>query len=164
MKQKRKLLFRTAALLSVLLLSAAMMVIGRGHTVYFDNKTMEYNGQTLEAFHRVDVYVNGERAARLGKRDRGMAETMGQKFQMTLEVTEEKGKEPDTYNVTLNLPYDMDGILINIPALLNGLTEDAFLSELEIAVPEETEESAEDGAGEGMEGMDLMEEAAPGDI
>ena len=86
-----------------------------------------------------------------------MAETMGQKFEMTLEVTEEKGKDPDTYGVTLNLPYNMDGILINIPAMLNGLTEADFLSELEIALPEETEESQEGEEGDLMEGL-------PGDI
>ena len=153
MKQKRMLLFRLGALVLVLLLAAAMMVIGRGHTVYFDNKTLEVNGQSYDAFHRVDVYVNGERVAKLGKRDRGMAETMGQKFQMTLEVTPEKGDTPDSYNVTLNLPYHMDGVLINVPALLSGLTEDAFLSELEVLVPEETEAAESDGM-EGMDGLD----------
>ena len=51
----------------------------------------------------------------------------------------------------------MDGILINIPAMLNGLTEADFLSELEIALPEETEESQEGEEGDLMEGL-------PGDI
>ena len=157
MKSRRQLLFRVGALLIVLLIAAAMFVIGRGHTVYFDNKTIEVNGQTYEAYHKVEVFVKGEKVAKLGKRDRGMAETMGQKFEMTLEVTEEKGKDPDTYGVTLNLPYNMDGILINIPAMLNGLTEAVFLSELEIALPEETEESQEGEEGDLMEGL-------PGDI
>lgn len=159
MKDKRKLIFRAGALLIVLLIAAAMMVIGRGHTVYFDNKTLEYEGQSYEAFHRVDVLVKGERVARLGKRDRGMAETMGQKFSMTLTVTPEKGDEPESYDVSLQLPYDMDGILINVPALLNGLTADAYLSELEIVVPEEETEESQEG-----EGVDLMEEVAPADI
>jgi hypothetical protein len=73
------------------------------------------------------------------------------------DCTEEKGKDPDTYGVTLNLPYNMDGILINSPAMLNGLTEADFLSELEIALPEETEESQEGEEGDLMEGL-------PGDI
>ena len=144
MKSRRQLLFRAGALLLVLGIAAAMFVIGRGHTVYFDNKTIDSNGQSYEAFHRVEVYVNGERVARLGKKDRGMAETMGQKFDMTLKVTEEKGMDPESYDVHLNLPYGMDGILINIPALLGGETAEVFLSELEIVVPE-TEESTEGG-------------------
>ena len=52
MKSRRQLLFRAGALLIVLLIAAAMFVIGRGHTVYFDNKTIEVNGQTYEAFQR----------------------------------------------------------------------------------------------------------------
>ena len=83
MKEKRKLIFRVGALLLVLLIAAAMMVTGRGHTVYFDNKTIEYNGQSCEAYHKVEVFVKDERVAKLSKRDRGMAETMGQKFSMT---------------------------------------------------------------------------------
>ena len=154
---KKKWIARIGTAAVLLIVAAVMLVIGRGHTVYFDNKTIEVNGQTYEAFHKVEVFVKGEKVAKLGKRDRGMAETMGQKFEMTLEVTEEKGKDPDTYGVTLNLPYNMDGILINIPAMLNGLTEDDFLSELEIALPEETEESQEGEEGDLMEGL-------PGDI
>ena len=38
MKNKRKLLFRVAAILIVLAIPAVMFVIGRGHTVYFDNR------------------------------------------------------------------------------------------------------------------------------
>ena len=47
----------------------------------------------------------------------------------------------------------MDGVLIDVPALLSGLTEDAFLSELEVLVPEETEAAESDGM-EGMDGLD----------
>ena len=120
MKEKRKLIFRVGALLLVLLIAAAMMVTGRGHTVYFDNKTIEYNGQSCEAYQKVEVFVKDERVAKLSKRDRGMVETMGQKFSMTLNVTENKGDEPETYTVSLTLPYNMDGILINLPALLES--------------------------------------------
>ena len=159
MKSKRKILFRLLALAIVIGIAVLMSIIGRGHTVYFDNKTIEVNGQTYEAFHKVEVFVKGEKVAKLSKRDRGMAETMGQKFSMTLEVTENKGDAPETYNVSLPLPYDMDGILINLPALLNGLSAEAYLSELEIVVPEEETEESQEG-----EGVDLMEEVTPTDI
>ena len=159
MKEKRKLIFRVGALLLVLLIAAAMMVTGRGHTVYFDNKTIEYNGQSCEAYQKVEVFVKDERVAKLSKRDRGMVETMGQKFSMTLNVIENKADAPETYTVSLTLPYNMDGILINLPALLNGLPADAYLSELEIVVPEEETGESQEG-----EGVDLMEEVAPADI
>ena len=143
MRSKRQLLFRAGALLIVLLLAAAMFVIGRGHTVYFDNKTAEYNGQTYEAFEKVVVYVDGEKPAKLKKRDRGMVETMGQKFTMTLEITDEKGSGPHSHKVSMTLPYGMDGIIINLPELMAGLPAEAYLSEFVIVPVEETEEETE---------------------
>ena len=143
--RSRRVLFRAGALLIVLLIAALMFVIGRGHTVYFDNKTAEYNGQTYEAFHKVVVTVDGEQVAKLGKRDRGMADTMGQKFEMTLEITDEKGSEPHSHKVSMTLPYGMDGIIINLPELMAGLPADAYLSEFVIA-PIEEEETEEETA------------------
>ncbi|MBQ7175001.1 MAG: hypothetical protein IJR62_06035 [Lachnospiraceae bacterium] len=143
--RSRRVLFRAGALLIVLLIAALMFVIGRGHTVYFDNKTAEYNGQTYEAFHKVVVTVDGEQVAKLGKRDRGMADTMGQKFEMTLEITDEKGAEPHSHKVSMTLPYGMDGIIVNLPELMAGLPADAYLSEFVIA-PVEEEETEEETA------------------
>ena len=45
MKNKRQLLFRIAAIVIILAVAAVMFVIGRGHTIYFDNKETSYNGQ-----------------------------------------------------------------------------------------------------------------------
>ena len=46
------------------------------------------------------------------------------------------------YNVSLSLPYNMDGIVINLPTYLAGLSEDAFLSEF-VSKVEETEAEEE---------------------
>ncbi len=143
MRSKRQLLFRAGALLIVLAIAACMFVIGRGHTVYFDNKTAEYNGQEYEAFHKVVVTVDGEQVAKLGKRDRGMADTMGQNFVMTLEITDEKGSQPHSHKVSMQLPYSMDGIIINIPELMAGLPAEAYMSEFIITPVEESESSDE---------------------
>ena len=141
--RSRTVLFRTGALLIVLLIAAAMFIIGRGHTVYLDNKTAEYNGQTYEAFHKVVVTVDGEQVAKLGKRERGMADLMGQNFKMTLEITDEKGAQPHSHKVSMPIPYGMDGVIINIPELMAGLPADAYLSEFVIVPVEETEEETE---------------------
>ena len=148
MKSRRQLLFRAGALLIILLVAALMFVIGRGHTVYFDNKTAEYNGQTYEAFYKVIVTVDGEQVAKLSKRDRGMANTMGQSFQMTLEITDEKGAQPHSHKVSMHLPYNMDGIILNLPELMAGLPADAYLSEFFIAPATETETEEESAVDE----------------
>ena len=51
MKAKRRILFSVLMVLILVVIAAVMMVIGRGHTIYFDNKTLEdYQGQTYKAF------------------------------------------------------------------------------------------------------------------
>ena len=134
-------LYRIGALVILLAICVVMFIIGRGHTIYLDNKTIEYNGEEITAMHKITVNVNGERIAKLSKKDRGMATCMGQKFEMELVVTKEKGDDEVTIPVTLTLPYNMDGIVINLPAYLAGLPEEAYLSEfVSIATTEEEEE------------------------
>ena len=157
----KTLLIRIAALAVCAALAAAMMVIGRGHTLYFDNKTIEdYQGQEYKAFERVVVTVKGEEVAKLGKRERGMSIWIGQDFKMTLEITEKKGDEPVIKEVSIQLPYGVDGIVINLPAYLAGLPEEAWFSEFVPMVEEEpAEEEPLPGEGDefGLEGDFGME-------
>ena len=70
-----------------------------------------------------------------------MATTIGQNFAMTLKITQEKGGDEVIETYQLKLPYNMDGIVINLPAYLEGLPEEAWMSEF---VPVATESSPED--------------------
>lgn len=152
----RKWMFRLGTVLVLIAIAACMMVIGRGHTVYFDNKKLEYEGQEYDTYRRINVFVNGEQVAKLSAKDRGMATFMGQKFSFDLEITKEKGDEPVTNTYNIKVPYGMDGIVLNLPGMLAGLPEEAYTSEF---VPVETEPTAEDeeivtedfGIGEGQE-------------
>lgn len=108
--KKRTLFFRIGAIVILLAIAAVMMVIGRGHTVYFDNKKLEYNGETYDTPYKVCVYVNDERVAKLYDKERGMATWIGQNFEMTLEITQEKGGDETTETYQITLPYNMDGI------------------------------------------------------
>ena len=67
MKNKRRLLFRTAAIVIILAVAAVMFVIGRGHTIYFDNKETSYNGQAVEPFYKVVVTVGDQKPAKLSR-------------------------------------------------------------------------------------------------
>ena len=142
MNNKRKWIFRGCTLLVILLIAALMFIVGRGHTVYIDNKTLEYNGESYGALQKSEVWVNGERLSKLGKRDRTMTTTIGNSFQMKLINTVNKGDEPTEVTVNLSLPYGWDGILVNIPGYLANLPQEAWMSEfiIEAAPPEEGEE------------------------
>ena len=138
MNKTRRLLFQLGTLLLLLAIAACMMVIGRGHTVYVDNKTLEYNGETYKTPYRVNVYVGEERIAKLSARERGMTTNIGQNFKMTLGVIKEKGNDEEMIDVALKLPYNMDGIIINIPGYLANLPQEAWMSEF-ISTPTEAE-------------------------
>ena len=135
MNNRRKWLFRGGAVLVILLIAGCMFIVGRGHTVYVDNKTLEYNGQTYDALQRVEVWVGGERLSKLGKRERTMSTTIGKSFEMKLVNTPKKGDEPKEEIVKLTLPYGWDGIVVNVPGYLAGLPQDAWMTEF-VSAPE----------------------------
>ena len=139
MNKTRKLLFRVGAVLLLVLIAGLMFIVGRGHTVYLDNKTLEYEGQTYSALYKIEILKNGEKVAKLNKRERGMATNIGQTCKLTLVITKEKKGAEETQEIELKLPYSMDGIIINLPAYLAGLPQEAYLSEFISAAEQEPE-------------------------
>ena len=162
----RKLLIRLVVLVVLVAIALVMMSIGRGHTVYIDNKTLEYDGTEYKAFYRVEIDTKGaDKTIRLDARDRGAAKCIGQRFHMDLTVTDQKGSEPRQLSLDVKLPYNMDGPILNLPALLSDLPEDAWLSEFIPAVVEEPDDEeipAADDLGLGDD-MDLGDDMSLGD-
>ena len=141
MSKKRALLFRLGAVLLLLVIAACMMVIGRGHTVYLDNKTLEYEGNTYKAPYKITVFVRGEQVAKLYAKERGSATNIGQNYAMTLRVMQEKGGDEVEYSFRMKLPYKLDGVVVNLPGLLANLPQEAIQSEF---VPIVSEASSAD--------------------
>ena len=139
----RKWMFRLGTVLVLIAIAACMMVIGRGHTVYFDNKKLDYQGQTYDTYRRINVFVNGEQVAKLSAKDRGMASFMGQSFSFDLEITKEKGDDPVTNTYHIKVPYGRDGTVLNLPGLLAGLPEEAYTTEFVLVEPEPSAEDEE---------------------
>ena len=152
---KRRLAFILGTVLVLLAIAACMMVIGRGHTVYFDNKNLEVDGQKYEAVRRINVNVNGEQVAKLSKKERGMATCMGQKFKFDIEVIREKGGESEFYSFDLKLPYGMDGVVVNLPGMIGGLPQEACMEEF---IPAPTVEEEEETPAEGEEFDDGLDD------
>ena len=156
MNNKRKWIIRSCALLVILGIGAAMFVVGRGHTVYIDNKTLEYSGETYEALQKSEVWVGSERLSKLAKRERTMSTVIGQSFEMNLINTVNKGDDPTETTVKISLPYSWDGIVVNIPGYLAGLPQEAWMTQF-VSEPEPvSEEDEEPGA--------LEDEIPMGDI
>lgn len=150
---KRALIFRLGGLVLLLAICAVMMVIGRGHTVYFDNKTFEHEGQEYKALNKITIYNKGEKVTSLAKRERGMVTCIGQTCKVSFEIVKEKGAEPEHMDVSFKLPYDLDGILINLPAYLADLPAEAYMEEF-VPAPSVQEDDEEPG-GEGLPGEEM---------
>ena len=61
MNKTKTLLIRIITVVFFVALAVLMYFLGRGHTVYIDNKKLEYNGTTYDTPYKVEVYVGGER-------------------------------------------------------------------------------------------------------
>ena len=136
----RRLLFVSCTILVLIAIAACMMVIGRGHTMYFDNKKLEYEGRTLDPIRRINVFVNGQQVAKLSAKDRGMATFTGQTLKFSIEVIREKDGEPEHYDYTVKVPYGQDGTVLNLPAMIEGLPESAYATVFVPQVVSEPEE------------------------
>ena len=123
----------------------------------WNSKILERRGKRCGR-HRSLPTRCGEQVAKLYDRERGSATCIGQKFTVTLEITEKKGGSETTQTYTIPLPKNMDGIIINLPAYLAGLGEDAYLTEF-IPSPdaEIVEEDTPSGDDFGMDDMTMDE-------
>ena len=130
MKNKtRSWIIRAAFLLVLVLIAVVMLRIGRGHTVYFDNRTLDYQGTTTAAPYKITVTVNGEQISKLYEKERCSVTNIGDKLELTLEVMQQKGGSETTTTYTLKLPHNLDGVIINLPGYIAGLPEEAYLEE-----------------------------------
>lgn len=137
----RKWIIRIAAVVVLIVLGVIMSIIGRGHTIYLDNKTLEYEGQTYKAPYKVTVTVDGEQLTKLYDKERGSTTCLGQTFTVTLEIMDTKNGAEEVQTYKIPIPKNMDGVIINIPGYLAGLPEEAYLTEFVPVATEEPDDS-----------------------
>ena len=104
------------------------VIIGRGHTLYLDNKTSEVN-PAYTALYRADITVKGNEVQKLNARERGAATLTGQTAVLDISYIENRSGERKEARYKIKLPYNLDGIVINIPALMAGASADVYMSE-----------------------------------
>ena len=136
-KKTTSILFKVGTVVLLLAIAAVMFAIGRGHTVYFDNKKLEYNGSTIDTPYKVVVIDGDEQVGKLYDKERAMTTVIGQTLDITFKITQEKGGDEAIVSYRFALPYNMDGIIINLPGLFAGLPEEAYLSEFVQTIVEE---------------------------
>ena len=126
---KRSWIIRIAFVLVLVLVAVLMLRIGRGHTAYFDNRALDKDGQSVAAPYKITVYVNGEQISKLYDKERCMVTNIGDRLELTVEVMQQKGGSETTETYKLMLPHSIDSVIINLPAYMAGLPEEAYLEE-----------------------------------
>lgn len=156
MKVSKNVLYKIIVVFVLIAICFLMIYIGRGHTLYFDNKGYNLLGECLpggeiRAPYRIKVFLKGKEVANLREGDRGMGIWIGPKAHIELEVTKENGVGPERIKYDLPLPRRYDGVVINLVGLLNVEPYDFYVSEfvpLATATSDSEEEVIIDDMGE----------------
>ena len=151
MKINKNLIFKIILAIILVVICLIMIYIGRGHTLYLDNKSIEVNGNMIEAPYRIKVYVKGKEVADLNDGDRGMCIWIGPNAHLDLEITEVKGGDKKNISYNVPMPWEYDGVVINLVGLMNGAEYDNYISEfipLGINTSDENEEVNIDEIGD----------------
>lgn len=143
MMKNKSLIYKIILVLILTVICFVMIYIGRGHTLYFDNKSMEVDGVVINPPYRVQVYIKGKEVADLKDGDRGMAIWIGPKAHIELEVIKEKGVGKENIKYDVPLPREYDGVVINLVGLLNVAPYESYISEF-VPLATETKESEEE--------------------
>ena len=154
--KNKSLIYKIVLVLVLVVICFIMIYIGRGHTLYFDNKGYNLLGDDLPgafkaAPYRIKVFVKGKEVADLKDGDRGMAIWIGPTAHIELEVTEEKGGDKKRMSYDVPLPRAYDGVVINLVGLINLERYEYYIQEfvpLATVTSESEEEVVIDDMGE----------------
>ncbi len=110
---RRRLVVRSLLVAGYAALTAAVFVLGKGHTILLDNKDAE--GGAVRAIDGLVISVNGGEEIELYPGDRDKAVVMGQKHRVVVETMDGKKTER-----TITVPIGRDMLLLSIPMLVAG--------------------------------------------
>ena len=118
---RRSLALRSAALMIVALLSVWLFIIGKGHNVYFDTRAVTVDGVEYGAPDTTAVSIDGGEVEEMGRAERAIRSVVGARHKVLAESL--AGDDARAERV-VKLPLDQTDVIISIPALLAGLSDD----------------------------------------
>ncbi len=114
---KKRIIVRICAILLLALLGFIMFRVGRKHTILLDNKTIEIQGEEFKALDIVEIQVNKLEELELAKRDRDLAEVMGQSQKVRVTYTDSEWNEIEIER-KIKVPHKDVMIVFSIPAFI----------------------------------------------
>ena len=88
---KKRLVIRLTLFFLLIVLAFLLFYFGKEHVIMFDNKTVDINGKTYEAFQYVRVIVDGDEkgSLELYSEDRDVVNVSGPKHTIKVEIVDE---------------------------------------------------------------------------
>lgn len=134
----RRVLFASGLVIVLVAIAIVCFIVGRGHTVYLDNKAIP---GLYSSYDSIEVYYDGGKLGTIAADERVSLTLMGQKLEVKFKAKKTEGGSQETIETEIELPYSMDGIVINVPAYLEGADANTYLTEF---VQQVVEEEVED--------------------
>ena len=147
MNKKRRILFTALFALIIAAICVVCLLFGRGHTVYLDNKATD-NGK-YNYYDSIKVFYKGEKISSIGPRERAAMPHIGQSLTINVEYRQTSNSSKQEAELDIKLPYNMDGVIINLPALIEGASEDEYISEFvsTVVIADDEPATTEDDMG-----------------
>ena len=147
MKNLRRVLFTSCLILILVAISVICFIVGRGHTIYFDNNALD--GTSYEAYNEINIMYDGKSAGKMIEKERLSLQVTGQKLEVEIIAKKEVDGGKKNVKFELEIPYNMDNIMINVPAYLDGASQDVYMEEFvpasEVADDDEVPQTDEFG-------------------
>ena len=147
MNKVRKILFTIGLVAILVAISITCLIVGRGHTVYIDNKKTD----NYDAYEYIEVFYKGEKVTTLAKNERTVVSCIGQNLDLDLIVTKKRNSMDEEIKVSIKLPYSLDNITLSLNTYLENpedpdcLTE--FVSLIDMAQADEEIDLSGDDMG-----------------
>ncbi len=142
MKINRSFLFKAGAVLLLTLIAAVMMIIGRSHVIFLDDKAIEVDGVSVPAKYSIYISVNGSKPQEIFARERAQEKIMGQKMKIDLTYINKKNSFDEIkFSYKAKVPYSMDTVIVNLPLLIEGYDQSKWMTEY--VIEQKIEETSE---------------------
>jgi len=129
----RSLIQRSAVLLSLVVLSAILFYIGKGHTLLIDTNALTINGQEFKSAETINVSIDGKEPESMGRAERIMVSVGGPRHTIVVEEVSGGDKKVEK---RFTVPTFMDTAVISVPAILRDAPSEYWVTPF-VAPPRE---------------------------
>ncbi len=131
----KKFWVRLSSIILLVFIAIILFLTGKQHQFLLDNNNYDENGKTYAALSLCEVQIDRRPSVEIPRRTRMESYALGQSHKITVQYN---GK---TVTEKFKVPVGITQFLINIPALVNGESQETWLTEFRSGAPQVVEEA-----------------------